>query len=363
MNLLHDMGQGGFEQVVHLQDAPTGLRAIVAIHSTALGPGLGGTRCYPYETEGEALTDVLRLARAMTYKNAAAGLDFGGGKAVIIGDPAFVKSKALWRAYGRFLDGLGGRYMTAEDIGTTQADMDLIRRETPYVTGVSPALGGSGDPSEATAWGVRCALLAVAESLGTTGLTGLHIVVCGVGKVGGALVAHLVGEGARVTVADVNPEPVARIRRRWGVSVVEAADAHRTACDVFSPCAMGAALSAGTIAELSCRAVVGAANNQLADPSDAALIADRGIVYAPDYVVNAGGVINIAEEAGGYDRARAWSHVARIEQTTRTVLQTAAEEGITTVAAADRLAERRIAAAGGRGQFRSFAPPARQGPS
>jgi valine dehydrogenase (NAD+) len=344
--LLERMRTDGHEQVVHCQDGATGLRAIVAIHSTVLGPGLGGTRFYPYPDEEAALTDVLRLSRAMTYKNAAAGLDYGGGKAVIIGDPATIKSEALLRAYGRFLDGLGGRYLTAEDIGTTQADMDIIRRETVSVTGIDPLRGGSGDPSLATAWGVRCAMAAVAEALGAP-LAGLRVVVSGVGKVGSALVGHLLDDGAVVTVADVSPAAVARARWQGNVTVVSSEDALRTECDVFSPCAMGAVLSAESIPGLACRAVVGAANNQLAAPGDAVLLERRGIVYAPDYVVNAGGVINLAEEPGGYDRERAWTKVAAVADTVRKVLADASAQGITTAEAADKLAERRMAAVGG----------------
>ena len=319
-----------------------------------LGPGLGGTRFYPYASEAAALGDVLRLARAMTYKNAAAGLDYGGGKAVILGDPATVKSEALLRAYGRFINSLGGRYRTAEDIGTTQADMDVIRRETPFVTGVNPALGGSGDPSDATAWGVRCAMHAVAEHLRHRSLEDLRVVVSGTGKVGRALVGHLVAEGVNVTIADIDAATVASVRQAYGVAAVPAEDAHRTECDIFSPCAMGSALTRRNVVELACRAVVGAANNQLEGDDVLALLARRQIVYAPDYVVNAGGVINIAEEAAGYDRERAWSRVARIEQTMKLVLDTAAGEGITTLAAADRLAEARIAGVGAVAHVRSF---------
>ena len=352
--LLQSMSEGGHEQVVHLHEPSCGLRAIIAIHSTVLGPGLGGTRCYPYASEEAALEDVLRLARAMTYKNAAAGLDFGGGKAVIIGAPAEVKSEALLRAYGRFIDTLGGRYRTAEDVGTTQADMDVIRRETAYVTGASPTLGGSGDPSEATAWGVRCAMHAVAAHLGRDSLEGMRFVVSGAGKVGRALVGHLVEEGGNVIVADIDPAALSTVRDHHRVTTVAAEDAHRTACDIFSPCALGAVLTQQTVAELSCRAVVGAANNQLADAGSLTMLHERGIVYAPDYVVNAGGVINIAEEARGYDRARAWANVARIEQTTKLVLDTAGAEGITTLAAADRIAEARIAGVGAVAHLRAF---------
>ncbi len=344
-----------YEQVVFFQDEATGLRAIVAIHSTRLGPALGGTRFHPYASEDEALEDVLRLARGMTYKAAAAGLDLGGGKAVILGDPRTVKTEAVLRTYGRFVDALAGRYITAEDVGTTQADMDMIRRETRSVTGVSRSLGGSGDPSAATAYGVLHAMKAVARKRwGTTDLVGRHVVVSGVGKVGHALVRHLVEERADVTVADVRADAVERARHDFAVDAVPVADAHRLGCDIYSPCAMGKALSAETIPDLGCEAVVGSANNQLADDSCIQLLAEKGVLYAPDYVVNAGGVINIAEELRGYHRERAYANVRRIFETTTAILETADAEGIPTAVAADRLAERRIAALAGVQGIRTF---------
>lgn len=352
----------GFEQVAFCHDGPSGLRAIIAIHSTALGPAIGGTRFRPYATEADAVADVCRLARGMTYKHAVSGLDAGGGKAVIIGDPATQRSEALIRAYARFIDGLGGRYLTAEDVGTTQADMDLIRRETPFVTGASESLGGSGDPSPATAWGVRRALDPIAERLwGAADLGGRHVVVSGVGKVGAALVDHLVEAGARVTVADVSAPAVAAVRARHPhVAVVDPADAHRTECDVFSPCALGAVLSSVTIPQLRCAAVCGSANNQLATEADGQRILDRGVLYAPDYVVNAGGVINIAEErhpsGAPYDRDRARERVAGIADTLRTVLDRADADGITPAEAADRTAEDRLAAVSAVARLRGSRP-------
>ncbi len=345
MKVFDRIGADGYEQVVFCQDRATGLRAIVAIHSTSLGPALGGTRFYPYPDEDAALEDVLRLARGMTYKAAAAGLDLGGGKAVIIGDPATTKSEGLLRAYGRFVDSLGGRYVTAEDVGTSQADMDLIRRETRHVTGVSVELGGSGDPSAATAYGVVAAMRAVSQRLwGETALTGRHVVVSGVGKVGSNLVRHLVEERAIVTVADVVPAATERLVRLYNVETTPVETAHAVPCDLFSPCALGGILDPVRISELRCAAVVGSANNQLADSSCAKLLADAGIVYGPDYVVNAGGVINIAEELSprGYHRDRAYAEIGRIFGTTASVLATAESEGITTAEAADRVAERRM---------------------
>ncbi|HVL26640.1 MAG TPA: Glu/Leu/Phe/Val dehydrogenase dimerization domain-containing protein [Acidimicrobiales bacterium] len=335
----------GYEQVVFCQHTASGLRAIVAVHSTTLGPALGGTRFYPYPDEDAALEDVLRLARGMTYKAAVAGLDLGGGKAVIIGDPSTDKSEELLRAYARFVGSLGGRYVTAEDVGTTQADMDLIRRETRHVTGVSVELGGSGDPSAATAYGVLWAMRAVGQRLwGDTSLTGRRVVVSGVGKVGSALVGHLVEEKAQVVVADVVPAAVERLVHAYGVEPAPVEEAHAIPCDLFSPCALGAVLNPVTIPQLRCSGVVGSANNQLADPSCGKLLAEAGVLYGPDYVVNAGGLINIAEELSphGYHPERARAAVARIFETTGMVLDTAETEGITTAEAADRVAERRI---------------------
>jgi valine dehydrogenase (NAD+) len=338
---------GGHEQVVFCRDEATGLRAIIAIHSTRLGPALGGTRFYPFPTERDALVDVLRLSRAMTYKNSLAGLDLGGGKAVIIGDPRQLRTDALIRTYGRFVHGLAGRYLTAEDVGTTQADMDLIRRETPHVTGVSESLGGSGDPSIATALGVREAARAVGLHLwGEPSLDGRHLAVAGVGKVGMALVGHLVDEGAKVTVADVNPAAVERAVADHGATAVDVAEIHKVQCDIYSPCALGGVLNERTIPELRCGAVVGSANNQLAQPADVERLAAAGVLYAPDFVVNAGGVINIAEELHGYDRSRANERIRGIFDTTVRVLATADAEGITTEEAAERLADERIEALG-----------------
>ena len=348
MGVFHRIDVDDHEQVVFCHDRGSGLRAIVAVHSTRLGPALGGTRFHPYASEADGLDDVLRLARAMSSKAAAAGLDLGGGKAVIFGDPARDKTEALLRAYARHVDGLGGRYITAEDVGTTQADMDLIRRETRFVAGVSTELGGSGDPSLATADGVLWAMKAVAARLwGDTALAGRHVAVAGVGKVGSALLGHLAGEGARVTVADVTPAAVERAVAEVGAEAVAVEKIHAVDCDIFSPCALGGALNANTIPELRCAAVVGSANNQLADgQASARLLRQAGVLYAPDFIVNAGGLINIAEELapGGYQRARATTAVGRIYDTVTSVIDAADAAGVTTAEAADRLAEDRIAA-------------------
>ena len=342
MDVFDRIGDGDYEQVVFCHDRPTGLRAVIAIHSTRLGPSLGGTRFHPYDTEEAAVEDVLRLSRGMTYKSAVAGLDLGGGKAVILGDPR-TRTEALLRAYGRFVDSLGGRYITAEDVGTTQADMDVILRETPFVTGVSQSLGGSGDPSAATAQGVLYAMRAVAGVLwGGASLEGRSVVVSGVGKVGYSLVRHLVEERAVVTVSDVNQAALDRAAADFEVAVVPPEKAHAVECDIYSPCALGGVLSPVTIPELRCSAVVGSANNQLLDDGCARLLEEAGVLYAPDYVVNAGGIINVAEELRGYDRSRAEGRVRRIFDTTTAVLAAASAAGVTTVAAADAMAEARL---------------------
>jgi glutamate dehydrogenase/leucine dehydrogenase len=335
------------EQVVFCQDRATGLRSIIAIHSTRLGPSLGGTRFYPFATEADALTDVLRLARAMTYKSAAAGLDLGGGKAVVIGDAKKDKTQALLTTYAKYVDSLGGRYITTEDVGTTVADMNVIRTQTKHVAGFAVEDGGSGDPSEATGWGAFSAIRALANRLwGSESLDGRHVAIQGVGKVGSYLAGHLANAGARLTIGDVVPEASERIRKAHGAEVVAPDVIHKVDCDVFSPCALGGALSPATIPELACTAVAGCANNQLATPESAQLLADRSIVYAPDYIVNAGGVINISYELapGGYNRDEAFAHCARIGETLDHVLDKAAEQKITTAAAADRLAESRFKA-------------------
>ncbi|HEV2767241.1 MAG TPA: Glu/Leu/Phe/Val dehydrogenase dimerization domain-containing protein [Acidimicrobiales bacterium] len=336
----------GYEEVVRCVDAGTGLRAIVAIHSTALGPALGGVRFRPYGDDEEALHDVLRLARGMTYKAAVAGLDLGGGKAVLVGDPARLRSDELLRAYARFVDSLGGRYLTAEDVGTTQTDMDLIRQETRHVTGGSESAGGSGDPSPATALGVVHALRALAEhAWGDDSLEQRHVVVVGAGKVGSALIGHLVTAGAVVSVADVDPARVDEMARRHGARPVDVDEALTLECDVLAPCALGGILDADTIPRLRCRAVCGPANNQLAKRGDADRLARARILYVPDYVASAGGIINIAEELRGYDGERAVAAVAGIRRTAGAVLAAAATEGVTPLEAADRIAERRLASA------------------
>jgi leucine dehydrogenase len=333
-----------YEEVVHFHDPSSGLKAIVAIHSTALGPALGGTRFYPFPSEQEALRDVLRLAKGMTYKAAAAGLDLGGGKAVIIGDPRRLKSEELLRAYGRFVESLGGRYITAEDVGTSRDDMDIIRRETQWVTGVSKRLGGSGDPSPVTAYGVFQGIRAcVEEALRNSSLEGVRVVVSGVGKVGFHVVKHLVEAGAEVTVADVDVDAVGRAVNNFGVETVEPEKAHAQECEIFAPCALGSAIRDDTIPGLRCKIVAGSANNQLERAENADALAELGILYAPDFVINSGGLMNVADELIGYDRERAMARVEAIYRTLREIFQRARLEGITPARAASRLAEERMA--------------------
>ena len=337
----------GHEKVLFARDDESGLRCIIAIHSTELGPALGGTRFYPYASEADALKDVLRLSAAMTLKNAAAGLDLGGGKAVVLGDPRTVKSERLLRALARVVDSLGGRYLTAEDVGMTLADMDLMRRETPYATGGSVDTGGSGDPSPVTARGLLASLKAAVKfQSGSDDLAGLHVVVQGVGKVGFAFARHLCESGCRVSVADVNEAAVQRAVSEVGAECLKPGTEFGVDCDVFSPCALGAQLNARTIPELRCRMVVGSANNQLETVEDGARLAERGILYAPDFVVNAGGVMNIFEELQprGYSAERALRRVDGLYDGTLAVLAKARDEGVRTEVAAERLARERIAA-------------------
>jgi valine dehydrogenase (NAD+) len=342
-----DVFSGDHEQVVFCQDPATGLRAIIALHSTALGPGLGGTRFYPYPTPQDALADVLHLSRSMTYKNAVAGLDHGGGKAVIIGDPVKDKTPELLEAYGRFVESLGGRYVTACDVGTYVQDMDVVARTCSTVTGRSEAVGGAGDSSVLNALGVcRGMRAAVAHRWGSSALAGRRVGVAGVGKVGFLLVGHLLAEDAQVVVTDVSQRALDRVRTAHPeVEVVRTTDdLVRSDLDIYAPCALGGALTPDVVSSLKASVVCGGANNQLADESVAQLLVERGIVYAPDYVVNAGGVIQVADELHGFSFERARERALRIFDTTRSVLTTAHAEGVPPSVAADRLAERRIAA-------------------
>jgi leucine dehydrogenase len=341
MGIFAELATRGHERVVFAQDAPSGLRCIIAIHSTELGPAVGGTRFYPYANEADALEDVLRLSGAMTLKNAAAGLDLGGGKAVVIGDPRAIKSERLLRALARVIDTLGGSYITAEDVGMSMADMDLM-----WVTGGSIEAGGSGDPSPVTARGLFAALRAAAGvRWGSEDLAGRHVVIQGIGKVGYAYARHLAEAGCRLTVTDYNLAAAERARNEFGASVISPGSEFDVECDVFAPCALGAQLNAETIPRLRCELVCGSANNQLATESDGALLAERGILYAPDFVINAGGVINIFEEIQpeGYSHTRALARVDGIYDRTKEVLERARDTGVVPATAAEQLARERIA--------------------
>jgi leucine dehydrogenase len=348
-----EVARDGHEQVVYGYDKVSGLETIIAIHSTALGPALGGTRFFPYQSEDEALEDVLRLSRGMTYKAAAAGLDLGGGKAVIIGDPVTDKNERLLRAYGRIVDSLQGRYITAEDVGTTTADLDVIRRETRWALGNSVAEGGAGDPSPLTARGLFAASRAVAGFLwGDTELAGRRFAVQGVGKVGSAFVQLLVEARAEVIVSDSHESAIRTATETYGVKSVDVDEIQAVDCDFYSPCALGAGLNEASIPRLNCQAIVGSANNQLATDEDADRIAARGILYAPDFVVNAGGLINVYDELHGYSKMRALHRVDGIFDATKSIIEMSKRDGINPNAAAMRLAEDRIRDIGDLRRFR-----------
>ncbi|QSB14677.1 Glu/Leu/Phe/Val dehydrogenase [Natronosporangium hydrolyticum] len=345
----HDGVDTSHEQVVFCQDKPSGLRAIIGIYSTALGPALGGTRFHPYASEAEAVHDVLELSRAMAYKNALAGLDLGGGKAVIWGDPDQLKSEALLRAYGRFIESLGGRYITACDVGTYVADMDIVARETRWVTGRSEQHGGAGDSSVLTAWGVYQGMRAAAvHAWGDPSLAGRRVGIAGLGKVGKHLLGHLRDEGAVVSGTDVSERARQWVRAQHPeVALVEDVQALITSeLDIYAPCALGGALNDETVPVLRASIVAGGANNQLAHPGIDKALADRGVLYVPDYLVNSGGVVQVADEIDGFNFERAKLRATKIYDTTRQLLAEAESEGVPPAAAADRMAERRMAEVG-----------------
>ncbi|GAA0716679.1 Glu/Leu/Phe/Val dehydrogenase [Dactylosporangium roseum] len=337
------------EQVVFCHDRQSGLRAIIAVYSTALGPALGGTRFYPYASEEDALHDVLELSRGMAYKNALAGLDLGGGKAVIWGDPDKDKSEQLLRAYGRFVQSLGGRYYTACDVGTYVQDMDIVAKETKFVTGRSEAHGGAGDSSVLTAYGVFQGMRAAAEHRwGSPTLAGRRVGISGLGKVGKHLTKHLIDDGASVVATDVSEKALDWVSSTYPqVELVDGNDELiKQPLDVYAPCALGGALNDETVPLLQAKIVAGAANNQLAHPGVEKLLAERDVLYAPDYVVNSGGVIQVADEIEGFNFARAKERAGRIYDITKQILQLASAEGVPPAVAADRLAERRMAEVG-----------------
>ncbi|GBC68166.1 branched-chain amino acid dehydrogenase [Bacillus licheniformis] len=343
MELFRYMEQYDYEQLVFCQDKQSGLKAIIAIHDTTLGPALGGTRMWTYESEEAAIEDALRLARGMTYKNAAAGLNLGGGKTVIIGDPRKDKNEEMFRAFGRYIQGLNGRYITAEDVGTTVEDMDIIHDETDFVTGISPAFGSSGNPSPVTAYGVYKGMKAAAKAaFGTDSLEGKTVAVQGVGNVAYNLCRHLHEEGAKLIVTDINKEAVERAVAEFGARAVDPDDIYSQECDIYAPCALGATINDDTIPQLKAKVIAGAANNQLKETRHGDQIHDMGIVYAPDYVINAGGVINVADELYGYNSERALKKVEGIYGNIERVLEISKRDRMPTYLAADRLAEERI---------------------
>ncbi|MFA1711432.1 branched-chain amino acid dehydrogenase [Peribacillus frigoritolerans] len=333
-----------YEQLLFCQDKQSGLKAIIAIHDTTLGPALGGTRMWTYASEEDAIEDALRLSRGMTYKNAAAGLNLGGGKTVIIGDPRKDKNEEMFRAFGRYIQGLNGRYITAEDVGTTVEDMDLIHEETDFVTGISPAFGSSGNPSPVTAYGVYRGMKAAAkEAFGTDSLEGKVVAVQGVGNVSYNLCRHLHEEGAKLIVTDINKESVARAVESFGATAVNPDEIYGVDCDIYAPCALGAVINDQTINQIRAKVIAGAANNQLKESVHGDQIHEKGIIYAPDYVINAGGVINVADELLGYNRERALKKVETVYDTIERVIEIAKRDHIPTYKAADRMAEERIA--------------------
>ena len=329
------------EQVVFCRDPASGLKAIIAIHNTVRGPALGGCRMWDYGTEEDALVDALRLSRGMTYKAALAGLACGGGKAVIIGDPGRDKSEALWLAYGRFVDSLNGRYVTAEDVGTRPADLEIVRRVTRHVAGI--AEGGAGDPSPATALGVFTGIEAcIAERLGRVHMKGLKVAVQGLGNVGFALAGRLHEAGAELTVSDINEVAVKKAVRELGAAAVAPEAIHASAVDVFAPCALGAVVNDATIGEIRAPVIAGSANNQLAEPRHGAALWKRNVLYAPDYAINAGGVIWVSHEGPDFDAEKAGAEVMRIGETLTEIFTRSRQDGVAPEVAANRVAEERF---------------------
>ncbi len=344
MSVFENVSFDDHKTIAFHQDRDSGLQAIIAIHNTARGPAVGGCRMWPYRNEAEALTDSLRLSRGMSLKSALAGLPFGGGKSVIIGDPTTDKSEALWHAMGRFVDSLGGQYIIAEDVGTSPADMEIVRRETRYVAGI--AEGGSGDPSPATAWGVFVGIkAAVFARLGRDDLKSIGVAVQGLGHVGYELCRLLAAEGVVLYVADINRAQCSRAAKEFGATPVSPDSVYDLDVDVFAPCALGAIINDETITRLQAPIIAGSANNQLAERRHAECLSKAGILYAPDYAINAGGIINIAHEGPGYNQAKAFDQVSKIYKTLLEVFSHAEVNGITTDAAAEYIATQRLESA------------------
>ncbi len=345
--VISDMQRMGHEQLLFCQDQETGLKAIIAIHDTTLGPALGGTRMWNYANERDALQDVLRLSRGMTFKAAISGLELGGGKAVIIGDSKKGKTESLMRRFGKFVDSLGGKYITAEDVGMTPRDMEYVRMETKYVTGIPESIGGSGDPSPVTAFGVYMGMKASAKyKWGSDILKDKIVLVQGIGHVGETLVKYLTEEGARVLINDIDQEKLTKLSEQFDAKVVLGDSIFDLDMDIYAPCALGGTVNPGTINRLRCDIIAGAANNQLSNEvRDAQLCAERGICYAPDFLINAGGLINVYSEIKGYDTQHALNQTRKIYDTTLEILKKSELNSITTHDAALKIASERIKSA------------------
>jgi len=343
MITIQKMNPKEFEHIVHCRDESVGLNAIIAIHDTTLGPGTGGTRMFPYKSEEEALNDALRLSKGMSYKAAISRLPFGGAKSVIIGDPDKDKTEALLLRFADFVNELKGQYVCAKDVGINSADLKVIASKTPHILGVEGTKNSSGDPSPATAFGILQAIRAISkEVLGRKSLDGLSFAIQGIGSVGYYLAQDLQAEGARLTIGDVDQRAIDRCLEKFNVDVVDANKIYDVKCDFFVPCAMGAVLNEETIPRLKCKVVAGAANNQLASVEHGYALSRRGIFYAPDYVINAGGLINIAEELGGYNREKAFDHIAKIYQTVIEIIRRSKEEKEEPFIMANHIAEELI---------------------
>lgn len=334
----------GYEKVLTAKIGPEGLKAIVAIHNTNLGPALGGVRMYSYDNEEKALTDALRLSRGMSFKASVAGVPLGGGKAVIIGNPLKDKLPEMWRDFGKFVDSLNGEYITAEDIGTTLEDMSMVSKETKHVTGLSVAEGGNGDPSPVTScgvvWGIRASLKTV---FGSDSLKGKKFAIQGLGKVGYSLAKNLADEGAIIYVADTSKDRVEQAEKELGAIPLDVDEILFAEVDVISPCALGAVINDETIPKLKAKIIAGAANNQLADENkDGRLLEEKGIFYSPDFVINSGGLICVVGEILGYDKAESMKRAKSIYEVILKIAEVAKKEDITTAQAAIKLAEQRI---------------------
>ena len=347
--VIGQMLENNHEQIVFCNDNASGLKAIIAIHNTVLGPSLGGTRMWNYTNEMEAITDVLRLSRGMTYKSSVAGLNLGGGKAVIIGDAKKIKNEALLRRFGKFVNSLGGKYITAEDVSMNSRDMEIIHMETEYVSGLPESMGGSGDPSPVTAYGVYVSMKASAKEVyGNDSLERKKILLQGLGNVGMHLAESLSKENAEIFVYDISAERIKLAVEKYNCKAInDPATMYDLDIDIYAPCALGATLNDESLSKLKCSIICGAANNQLANEiKHGNMVKEKGILYAPDFVVNAGGIINVYYELDGYNKDRAMKHAEAIYQTTWNILQTAKTENIPTYIAANRIAEQRIEAIG-----------------